>query len=126
MVPAVLTPPKTGKNEINFKMRPNEQWDMLRLLPALRRDAPARTALWPRLHACFNFVWLGPARTVTGLHYDEPANWFVQLRGVKELILLPPASSALLPHNGKYDFGCGARGAGRRGAEGGRQWRQRA
>lgn len=82
------------------------QWDMLRQIPVLRADAPTAATLWPRWWRSFDFVWLGPARTVTGLHFDRPANWFTQLRGVKEVVLLPPGNAHLLPLNGKYDFGC--------------------
>jgi [protein]-arginine 3-hydroxylase / protease len=48
-------------------------------------------------------LWLGPRGTVTPLHFDDEDNLFVQLRGTKHIILVPPQQSRQLgfPH---FDF----------------------
>ena len=80
------------------------QWDILREFPALRQDFNLKD-LWPGRRLTWEFIFLGPAHTVTGLHNDFPHNWFCQLRGVKEFILFPPDQSAHLSPLQKYDWG---------------------
>ncbi len=80
------------------------QWDILREFPALRQDFNLKD-LWPGRRLTWEFIFLGPAHTVTGLHNDFPHNWFCQLRGVKEFILFPPDQSAHLSPSQKYDWG---------------------
>jgi Cupin-like domain len=42
---------------------------------------------------------------VTGLHWDWPDNWLVQLQGEKELILFDRSQAEYLPLNQTYDYG---------------------
>jgi Cupin-like domain len=80
------------------------QWDILSEFPALRNDFNLKD-LWPGRRLTWEFIFLGPAHTVTGLHNDFPHNWFCQLRGVKEFILFPPDQSEHLCASQKYDWG---------------------
>lgn len=80
------------------------QWQLLAEFPELRRDMPIRT-LWPGRRYTWEFAFLGPANTVTGLHHDFPANWFCQIRGVKEYLLFPPDQTPYLSQSRKYDRG---------------------
>jgi hypothetical protein len=50
-------------------------------------------------------VFIGPANTVTGVHYDFPNNWFCQVRGTKEVILFPPDQTPYMCKSRKYDWG---------------------
>jgi lysine-specific demethylase 8 len=80
------------------------QWDILKEFPHLKRDF-AITKLWPGLRWTWEFVFMGPANTVTGVHYDFPNNWFCQVRGTKEVILFPPDQSKYMCKSKKYDWG---------------------
>jgi hypothetical protein len=46
-------------------------------------------------------IWIGSGRPVTRLHYDGEINFFLQVRGAKEFLLLPPSELrkvALFPY----------------------------
>ena len=80
------------------------QWNILDEFPALRRDFAIKN-LWPGRRWTWEYVFVGPAHTVTGLHYDFPHNWFCQVRGTKEFILFTPDQSPHLSVAKKYDWG---------------------
>jgi Cupin-like domain len=80
------------------------QWNILDEFPDLRRDFAVRN-LWPGLRWTWEYVFIGPADTVTGLHYDFPNNWFCQVRGTKEVILFPPDQAGHMCKARKYDWG---------------------
>ena len=84
-------------------------WDMFQYLAGVRAIsnewAPMARALWARWTFSFNFCWLGPGGTLTGLHYDLPDNLFVQMRGEKELVLFTADQRPFLPIAPKYDPG---------------------
>ncbi len=80
------------------------QWDILKEFPALRDDFAIRS-LWKGWRKTWEYVFMGPANTVTGLHYDFPNNWFCQVRGVKEFLLFPPENTPLMHTSQKYDWG---------------------
>lgn len=80
------------------------QWNILDQFPELRRDFAIRR-LWPGWRYTWEFVFIGPAFTVTGLHYDFPNNWFCQVRGTKEVILFPPDQARHMCRSRKYDWG---------------------
>ena len=85
------------------------QWDILEKFPALRKDLLIKS-LWPDKSALqrrltWEYIFMGPANTVTGLHNDFPHNWFCQLTGSKEFILFPPEQSPHLCAAKKYDWG---------------------
>ena len=79
-------------------------WPILHEFPELRRDFEIRT-LWPGLRWTWEYVFIGPANTVTGLHRDIHNNWFCQVRGTKELILFPPEENPRMCSSGKYNLG---------------------
>jgi hypothetical protein len=79
------------------------QWDILEKYPELRRDLLIKS-LWPG-RMTWEYVFMGPANTVTGLHNDFPHNWFVQLQGVKEFILFSPDQRQHMCPAAKYDWG---------------------
>jgi lysine-specific demethylase 8 len=80
------------------------QWNILDEFPAMRRDFDIR-GLWPGWRWTWEFVFIGPARTVTGVHYDFPNNWFCQVRGTKEVIVFAPDQTPHLCKSLKYDWG---------------------
>ena len=80
------------------------QWDILNDFPALRQDFAIRS-LWKKWRWTWEYVFIGPANTVTGLHYDFPNNWFCQVRGVKEFLLFPPENRPHMCQSQKYDWG---------------------
>lgn len=85
------------------------QWDMLEKFPHLHQDLQIKT-LWPDVSALrprltWEYIFMGPANTVTGLHNDFPHNWFCQFQGVKEFLLFPPDQSTFLCPARKYDWG---------------------
>jgi lysine-specific demethylase 8 len=79
-------------------------WNILDEFPQLRRDFAIRK-LWPGWRWTWEYVFMGPAQTVTGLHYDFPDNWFCQVRGTKEVIVIPPDQSPHMCQSLKYDRG---------------------
>lgn len=80
------------------------QWDILEKYPELRQDLPIKS-LWPGRRMTWEYVFMGPAHTVTGLHNDFPHNWFCQFTGTKEFILFPPDQRQHMRPAKKYDWG---------------------
>lgn len=80
------------------------QWNILDEFPDMRRDFAIQT-LWPGWRWTWEFVFIGPANTVTGVHYDFPNNWFCQVQGTKEVILFPPDQTPYMSKSLKYDWG---------------------
>ena len=81
-----------------------QQWDMLAHLPQLRGDFPMRR-LWPGLRKTWEYAFIGPADTLSGLHCDFPNNWFCQVRGAKEFVLFTRDQTPHLSVARKYDWG---------------------
>ena len=80
------------------------QWDILKEFPELRNDFAIRS-LWKSWRWTWEYVFIGPSNTVTGLHFDFPNNWFCQVRGVKEFLLFPPENRPHMCESQKYDWG---------------------
>jgi hypothetical protein len=80
------------------------QWDALETFPELHKDLMIKS-LWPGQRLTWEYVFMGPANTVTGLHNDFPHNWFCQLKGTKEFILFPPDQRQHMCPAKKYDWG---------------------
>ena len=80
------------------------QWETLREFPELTRDFAIRQ-LWPGPRLTWQYVFVGPANTVTGFHYDFPSNWFCQVRGTKEVLLVTPEQSRHMCPSRKFDWG---------------------
>ena len=80
------------------------QWNILDEFPSMRKDFAIRE-LWPGWRWTWEFVFIGPANTVTGVHYDFPNNWFCQVHGTKEVIIFPPSQTPHMCKSLKYDWG---------------------
>jgi hypothetical protein len=80
------------------------QWELLREFPGLTADFAIRR-LWPGRRLTWQYAFIGPADTVTGLHYDFPDNWFCQVRGTKEVLLVDADQSAHMCRGRKFDWG---------------------
>jgi hypothetical protein len=80
------------------------QWEILREFPELKSDFAIRR-LWPGRRLTWQYAFVGPAHTVTGLHYDFPDNWFCQVRGTKEVVLIPRDQSRHMCPARKFDWG---------------------
>ena len=50
-------------------------------------------------------MFVGPANTVTGLHQDIHDNWFCQVRGTKEVVLVPQEQTPHMCVSRKYNLG---------------------
>jgi lysine-specific demethylase 8 len=87
---------------------PNRQyladWPVLQEFAALRGDFNIRT-LWPGQRWTWAYMFVGPANTVTGLHQDIHDNWFCQIRGTKEVILIPRDQTPHMCVSRKYNLG---------------------
>jgi len=79
------------------------QFHLLKEFPELKKDFAIRD-LFPGMRWTWEYVFIGPAQTVTGLHHDFPHNWFCQVRGSKELVLFNPDQSKHLCKSTKYDW----------------------
>lgn len=79
-------------------------WPVLSEFPELRRDFEIQT-LWPGLRWTWEYMFVGPAHTVTGLHQDIHNNWFCQVRGSKELLLFAPDQTPSMHVSGKFNLG---------------------
>jgi lysine-specific demethylase 8 len=80
------------------------QWEILTEFPELKADFDIRR-LWPGWRLTWQYAFVGPANTVTGLHYDFPSNWFCQVRGTKEAILVTSDQSRHMCPSRKFDWG---------------------
>lgn len=80
------------------------QWNILEEFPEMKKDFAIRQ-LWPGWRWTWEFVFIGPARTVTGVHYDFPNNWFCQVHGTKEVVIFPPDQTPHMCKSMKYDWG---------------------
>jgi hypothetical protein len=80
------------------------QWEILREFPELTSDFAIRQ-IWPGWRLTWQYAFVGPANTVTGLHYDFPDNWFCQVRGTKEVILVTRDQYRHMCPSRKFDWG---------------------
>lgn len=79
------------------------QWEMLQEFPDLRKDFKIRD-LFPGMRWTWEYVFIGPAQTVTGVHHDFPHNWFCQVRGSKEVMLFMPDQNPHMCKSTKFDW----------------------
>jgi lysine-specific demethylase 8 len=79
-------------------------WYLFDDFPQLKQDLRIRS-LWPTWRSTWEYAFIGPADTVTGLHNDYPDNWFCQIQGVKEFLLFPPENTRFLSPSRKFDSG---------------------
>jgi lysine-specific demethylase 8 len=79
-------------------------WPVFQEFPALCRDFTIRT-LWPGQRWCWAYMFVGPANTVTGFHQDIHDNWFCQIRGTKEVVLVSREQTPHMCVSRKYNLG---------------------
>jgi len=90
------------KTEKDFSRNYITQFPVFRDIPLLREDVEPLdeyTRVPAALRSRFTkapTMWLGPAHTVTPVHFDGADNLLVQIFGRKKLILIPPAQSEKL------------------------------
>ncbi len=78
-----------------FNELPQLKADVRSLDPYMRPPAYLPATLKRRLKKA-STLWLGPAQTVTPIHFDGADNLLVQVFGRKRLTLIPPEQSACL------------------------------
>jgi lysine-specific demethylase 8 len=79
-------------------------WPILQEFPELRADFDLGS-LWTGRRWTWEYVFIGPSATVTGLHQDIHHNWFCQVRGSKEILLFPADQIPGEFVSGKYNLG---------------------
>ncbi len=79
-------------------------WHILKEFPQLRQDFRI-AEIWRGLRWDWAYTFLGPGKTVTGLHFDYPNNLFCQVSGTKEFLLFPPDQNQHMAPSAKYDWG---------------------
>lgn len=79
-------------------------WPVLSVFPDMRQDFGFQS-LWPGRRWTWEYVFIGPANTVTGLHQDIHDNWFCQIRGTKELLLIPRDQTPYMCVSSKHNLG---------------------
>lgn len=79
-------------------------WPILQEFPELRGDFDLGS-LWTGRRWTWEYVFIGPSSTVTGLHLDIHNNWFCQVRGSKEILLFPTDQIPRDFVSGKYNLG---------------------
>ncbi len=79
-------------------------WDMLDEFPAMKKDLLIHE-LWPGLRWDWSYSFLGPAHSVSGIHFDYPNNLFCQFSGLKEFILFESDNDPHMWGSSKYDWG---------------------
>ncbi|MDB4987620.1 MAG: cupin-like protein [Myxococcaceae bacterium] len=79
-------------------------WDMLDEFPELKRDLRLGE-LWPGVRWDWSYSFLGPAHSVSGIHFDYPNNLFCQFSGVKEFMLFESDQDPHMCASSKYDWG---------------------
>ena len=77
--------------------------EFMQLLPNMEREFELDKLL-PFLYSCDTFAFLGPEKTVTGLHADTYHSLFYQVWGKKIFVLLPPASTPNVYVSQKYEW----------------------
>ncbi len=78
-----MTPPKLSPSGI-----PPDETLLCRGFRSDFFDAIRSEGRWGELTS--NLLLVGPAGSVTPLHYDEQENFFCQVRGEKTVLLFPP------------------------------------
>jgi hypothetical protein len=77
--------------------------EFMNLLPKMDREFELDRLL-PFLYSCDAFAFLGPEKTVTGLHADTYHSLFYQVWGNKTFVLLPPTDGPNVYVSRKYEW----------------------
>lgn len=77
--------------------------EFMSVLPNMEKEFEVNKLL-PFLHSCDTYAFLGPEKTVTGLHADTYHSLFYQVWGGKVFVLLPPSSTPNVYVSQKYEW----------------------
>ena len=77
--------------------------ELMDMLPDMAREFEIKQLL-PFLYSCDSYAFLGPDKTVTGLHADTYHSLFYQVWGHKYFFLLPPSSTPHIYLSEKYEW----------------------
>jgi len=77
--------------------------EFMKLLPKMEKEFGVNELL-PSLYSCDTFAFLGPDKTVTGLHADTYHSLFYQVWGKKVFVLLPPSDTPNVYVSRKYEW----------------------
>jgi hypothetical protein len=97
----LLSPEKRAGDEEPLYVTISKEF--MRILPDMAKELELDKLL-PMLHSCDAYAFLGPERTVTGLHADTYHSLFYQVWGNKTFVLLPPASTPNVYVSQKYEW----------------------
>jgi hypothetical protein len=77
--------------------------ELMDMLPDMAKEFGIKQLL-PFLYSCDTYAFLGPDKTVTGLHADTYHSLFYQVWGHKYFFLLPPSSTPNVYLSEKYEW----------------------
>lgn len=77
--------------------------EFMRILPDMLRELELDSVI-PRAYARYPYAFLGPGKTVSGLHVDDYHSLFSQLWGHKVFLLFPPGDTSGIYLSKKYDW----------------------
>lgn len=77
--------------------------ELMQMLPDMAKEFEIKKLL-PLLYSCDTYAFLGPERTVTGLHADTYHSLFYQVWGHKIFLLLPPSDTSHVYLSEKYEW----------------------
>jgi len=92
-----------NKNEEQEPMYVSISKEFMQILPDMVKEFEINRLL-PPLYSKYPYAWLGPERTVSGLHFDEYHSLFLQVWGNKTFLLFPPSNTSNLYLSEKYDW----------------------
>jgi len=77
--------------------------ELMQMLPDMAREFEIKKQL-PFLYSCDTYAFLGPEKTVTGLHADTYHSLFYQVWGHKIFLLFPPSNTSHVYLSEKYEW----------------------
>jgi ribosomal protein L16 Arg81 hydroxylase len=77
--------------------------ELMQMLPDMAKEFEVKKLL-PFLYSCDTYAFLGPDKTVTGLHADTYHSLFYQVWGHKFWILVPPSNTPDVYLSEKYEW----------------------
>lgn len=80
-----------------------KEFNLLAEMPDLQRDVNFAVVERPK-HYCEHSAWISNKGARTGYHFDFMDNVLTQLRGRKQLVLVPPTFGAEMYPSDRFDF----------------------
>ena len=93
-----------GHDSISFTPYAKQVAEVFNLLPGTKGEL-RRVLFDERTTWVSEYMWIGAAGSVTGLHSDDETNVLMQLYGYKHVLLFPPSDRKYLYVNTRYDKG---------------------